>query len=186
MKTSNFIRKSNKINLINAIKNVLILCCSVFILSSFSLFSDENKDSVKGWGKAGNKPNAYEIGIIYDSITKSKIGFIKSLKKSTGGFGTIMQSISAKNYLNKRVKFSVAIKTKEVNDWCGAWMRIDGEKQDILGFDNMQSRPIKGTNDWQTYSIVLDIPQNATQIAFGVLINETGQVFSRLNMGVFL
>ncbi len=40
----------------------------------------------------------------------------------------------------------------------------------------MLNRPIKGTTDWTKWEIVLDVPSNATDIAFGVLLEGTGQV----------
>ena len=36
--------------------------------------------------------------------------------------------------------------------WAGLWMRVDKGK-DMVAFDNMQDRPIKGTTDWQRYYI---------------------------------
>lgn len=57
----------------------------------------------------------------------------------------------------------------------GLWMRIDGPGE-ILAFDNMQTRPVTGTTDWQLVSIVLDVPANAIGVAFGVLFSGTGQL----------
>ena len=47
----------------------------------------------------------------------------------------------------------------------------------MLAFDNMQDRPIKGTTDWQNYAVVLDVPEGATGIFFGVLVNGSGSVW---------
>jgi hypothetical protein len=41
----------------------------------------------------------------------------------------------------------------------------------------MQKRPIKGTTDWQDYQVVLDVPTDATGIAFGVLLSKSGTVW---------
>jgi hypothetical protein len=40
----------------------------------------------------------------------------------------------------------------------------------------MQSRPIKGTQPWSNYDVVLDVPADATSISFGVLLSGTGQL----------
>ena len=62
-------------------------------------------------------------------------------------------------------------------------MRIDGPMQPgsnaaaMLGFDNMQSRPIKGTADWKQYDVVLDVPNEARGIAFGILLAGAGQAW---------
>jgi hypothetical protein len=58
------------------------------------------------------------------------------------------------------------------------WMRIDGPTSgEMLGFDNMKNRPIEGTNDWQKYEIVLDVPDNSTGVFYGVLIHGNGQAW---------
>ena len=41
----------------------------------------------------------------------------------------------------------------------------------------MQDRPIKGTSDWKRYEIVLDVPEQAQEIAFGLLLTGGGQVW---------
>lgn len=41
----------------------------------------------------------------------------------------------------------------------------------------MMNRPIKGTNEWNHFSIVLDIPVKSEVIAFGLLLNGPGHVW---------
>jgi hypothetical protein len=55
-------------------------------------------------------------------------------------------------------------------------MRVDGP-QGVLAFDNMQSRPIKGTADWKRCDVVLDVSSDASAIAFGLLLAGPGQVW---------
>ena len=57
------------------------------------------------------------------------------------------------------------------------WMRIDGESNKLLGFDNMQDRAIKGNTDWNKYVIVLDVPVSSKTILFGVLLTGEGKVW---------
>jgi hypothetical protein len=55
-------------------------------------------------------------------------------------------------------------------------MRIDSGAQ-MREFDNMQNRPIKSTTDWRQYSVVLDVPNDATGIFFGILLDQSGEVW---------
>jgi type 1 fimbria pilin len=87
-----------------------------------------------------------------------------------------MQNFGAAQYVGKRVRFSAAVKSEGVNDWAGLWMRVD-QGSAMLAFDNMQDRPIKGTTDWQNYAVVLDVPKDATGIAFGILLSKSGTVW---------
>ena len=90
-----------------------------------------------------------------------------------------MKGMDPDDYLGHRVRMSAYIKTEDVEGWAGMWMRVDGESPPTiaLSFDNMQNRPITGTTDWEAYEIVLDVPKEAENIAFGVLLSETGRVW---------
>jgi hypothetical protein len=87
-----------------------------------------------------------------------------------------MQDFRADKYAGKRVRFSAFAKSDGVGDWAGLWMRVDKDK-DSVAFDNMQDRAIKGTTGWQKYEVVLDVPQDATGIFFGVLLAGPGTVW---------
>ena len=89
--------------------------------------------------------------------------------------GTFMQTISARNYLGKRVKFSGSVKTKDAR-FVGLWMRVD-DSLTAVRFDNMRNRPISGTTDWKAYSVVLNVPENAVSISFGLLEVGTGEAW---------
>lgn len=54
-------------------------------------------------------------------------------------------------------------------------MRVDKESKHVA-FDNMHDRPITGTTDWKKYDVVLDVPEVATGISFGVLLTGSGTV----------
>lgn len=134
---------------------------------------------MKSWFMAGSHPQDYEAGIDSNVTYNGKnSGFIKSIVEEAKGFGTLMQMFKADDYRNKRMRFAAVVKSEEIADWAGLWMRIDGPEQGkFLGFDNMQNRPIKGTTAWQNYEVVLDVPQESVAIAFGILLRGTGQAW---------
>jgi hypothetical protein len=72
---------------------------------------------------------------------------------------------------------SASAKSDGIGNWAGFWMRVDEPQSNAISFDNMQDRPIKGTTGWTTYQIVLDVPENSSDIAFGLLLNGAGQVW---------
>jgi len=88
-----------------------------------------------------------------------------------------MQSFDAKDYLGKRLRLTAWVKAADVRDWAGVWMRVDGSGTKSLAFDNMENRPIKGTKAWTRCDIVLDVAENATGIAFGILLSGEGKVW---------
>jgi hypothetical protein len=70
-----------------------------------------------------------------------------------------------------------SVKSQDVGNWAGLWMRVDGTGSRLLAFDNMASRPIKGTSDWHRYEVVLDAAEEATKLNFGVLLDGSGSVW---------
>lgn len=133
---------------------------------------------MKSWFMAGSKREDYELGIDPMATRNGKkSGYLKARVSEPGGFGTMMQMFQADAYLNKRMRFSANVKSEGVENWAGLWMRIDGPKSEMLGFDNMRNRPIKGKTDWQKYNVVLDVPAESVYIAFGVLLEGKGQVW---------
>lgn len=133
----------------------------------------------QGWFLAGSKPANYDTGIDLTAIYKGLPSSYLKAKADIDGFGTLMQSFSASQYLGKRVRLSGYIKTADVTKWAGLWARVDGagERPEMLAFDNMQNRPIRGTTPWQRYEIVLDVPESASGIALGFLLTGDGQVW---------
>jgi hypothetical protein len=139
--------------------------------------STKNPAVPEGWLLAGSNPRGYEAGLDPQaSYHGFPSAYLKAKQSATEGFGTLMQEFSAAQYAGKRVRLRASVKAEEVADWAGLWMRVD-KGSAIVGFDNMMDRPIKGTTTWQDYEVILDVPQDATGIAFGVLLNKSGSVW---------
>lgn len=132
----------------------------------------------EGWFKAGSNPDDYEMGVDHKNFHSGQAsGFIKANTHSPRGFGTLMQMFQANMYRGKRVRMSGYVKAKQIIEWAGLWMRVDGPDGKSMSFDNMQNRSIKGTSDWTKYKIVLDVPKKSVHIAFGILLRGKGQAW---------
>ena len=99
------------------------------------------------------------------------------------GMSNLMQSIDAAPWQGKRVRYRAAVRAAELGDGVGAqlWCRVDRPKAkdgsaQLGAFDNMQSRPITAAA-WQRYDIVLDVADDATQIALGLFVLGKGKVW---------
>lgn len=136
----------------------------------------------KGWFMAGANPEMYEAAIdttAPHSGTKCAHMYnSKPINKSGScAWGTLMQQVSPKQYLDKRLRISLWVRTENVQ-WVAPWMRVDGQdNESSLGFDNMCNRQIKGTTDWTQYSMVLDVPKESTNIAFGIMLGGKGDLW---------
>lgn len=133
-----------------------------------------------GWGKNGSKPDAYVVGVdqtqLHDGMPSA---YVKSIADAAGGFGGMMQSIAATDYAGKRVRYSAWVKSEDANDdGAHLWFRVDGASGAQLGFDNMATRPIKGTTDWQEVSVVLDVPAESRGLAYGMFVSGNGAMWA--------
>ncbi len=140
----------------------------------------------KGWVQNGSDPKAYEVGIDSTQPYKKPVSvYVKSLGPKTSEdkykFGGMMQMCRADSFRGKRLKFTGYVKTLDVAGTANLWFRVDGENGKILAFDNMSDRPIKGTTDWKEYSVVLDVPETATALAYGIFVSGSGAGTAWLN-----
>lgn len=132
----------------------------------------------KGWFLAGTNPNDYVVSVDpRGGRAGGPCALLKARTAEAGTFGTLMQTVAADEYRSKRLRFSASVRSADVRNWAGLWMRIDGpDPSRPLAFDNMQSRPIRGTTDWKGYEVILDVAPQATSLNFGVLLNGPGEV----------
>lgn len=151
----------------------LIAACG--LLTAGTVLGDE---APKGWFKAGKSPKDYESAIDRDVVYQGRpSASLKSIVEKPAGFVTLMQMSKADKFRGKRVRFCGYLRSKDIKESAAMWLRIDGPKGEPLGFDNMQQRPIKGTTEWKKYEIVLDVPEKAKELAFGLLLTGPGQIW---------
>lgn len=137
------------------------------------------EEKIRGWFISGSHPYHFEMGVDEKNVHQGKAsGYLKSKTvQDQTEFATMMQQFKANKYRGKRIKLSAFIKTNNVQQFSGLWMRVESASEDILQFDNMSDRPIIGTNSWNQYSIVLDVPENSAIISFGILLNGKGKIW---------
>ncbi len=143
-----------------------------------------------GWFFAGSKPQEYDCSVDPTASYNGQLStYIKSKEGiKTTGFGSMMQDFSAvPPYAGKRIRLSANLKSEGVEGWGGLWMRVDDANHPKNGyplsvaFDNMhdgiKDRSIKGATGWQNYAVVLDVPEGATGIYIGFLLEGAGAIW---------
>ena len=135
--------------------------------------------STKCWQLAGDDPSCYQVDrdfvVTYAGKPSGRLTSVGECQS----FGTMVQCINPAAYAGKRVRFSAHVKARDVKDWAGLWMRVDGEAGcgSTIAFDNMNARPITGSRDWARYDIVLDVAKEAKSICLGILLEGQGKVW---------
>lgn len=154
-------------------------------------FEDGGQDGADGGEHGGVAPahwfrcghDGYELATDYDERHGGRAsGRVRSLREPAGHeFGGLGQLVSAADFRGGQVRLIGWLRTAAVSGHgAGLWLRIDGPDGSTLDFDNMQQpvdRSVTGTTGWNRYEIVLNVPQDATGIAFGFLICGRGTVW---------
>lgn len=130
------------------------------------------------WWVTGKAPQDYQMGIDKEVTYGGKPSvYVKAMKAMPAGFSSLAQEFDPHTYRGMRMRFGAEVKSSEVATYAGLWMRVDGRDRSIISLDNMWKRPIRGTTDWKHYDVVLDVPESATNIAFGILLDGPGTVW---------
>ncbi len=95
---------------------------------------------------------------------------------SPNTFSTITKSIPM-DFSGALIELRGFLRTEDVSGFVGLWLREDGDSPG-LAFDNMQARQLKGTRDWQEYSITLPVDPEGRQLFFGVLVEGAGKAWA--------
>ena len=116
--------------------------------------------------------------VVYEG---SGSGLLESLS-DTAQHGTLMQVSSASAYRGKRIRFSAFLRGDAIAMRAGLWIRADDIDGTTVAFRNCYaaSTPksfVQGTTDWKEVEILIDIPDTAVDLSFGVLLGGTGKVW---------
>ena len=94
----------------------------------------------KAWHSSGMTPANYEMRLDR-TVSRSGNGsaHIKSVVPGQG-FGTIMQRSQAGALAGKRVRMTGYVKSSDLSEWAGIWLRVDDQNDDHIAIDNMCNR----------------------------------------------
>lgn len=147
-------------------------------LASIAFGQDANQVP-PGWALAGSNPAHYLVAVEHRGNGAG--GAIASLASRSGqasGGGTLMQQIKPDEYRGKHVRFTARTKTRDVDGMAILWLRVDGPGN-VEVLDNMTApkRYLQGDNDWVENGLVLDVPDGAVAISYGVGLQGNGKVW---------
>ncbi|MBT2546383.1 hypothetical protein J7E99_38410 [Streptomyces sp. ISL-44] len=140
--------------------------------------SIDPKTEIPGWQLTGDRAfEDYEA--LLDSEVTRHAGCSARIDATprARGFATLMQSVDATPFRGQRLRMTAWVRTESVRK-AAIWMRVDGPDGNMLAFDNMFNRPIKGTTGWCQYSIVLNVTPESLMLAFGFMLSGRGRVWA--------
>jgi hypothetical protein len=134
--------------------------------------SGESAQAMKEYSGAIDHSNAYE---------GSGSGLLKSISDAAHD-GTLAQVSSAAAYRGKRLKMSAFLRSNEVAQRAGLWIRADDVNGTTVAFRNCFSplAPqsfVVGNTEWRAVEISIDVPDDAVTLSYGVQLIGTGEVW---------
>jgi hypothetical protein len=119
----------------------------------------------------------YEAGVTANKPSTGKYSaYIRSKERESTTMGTLWQAIKPRpDWFGERVKMTVSMKTRGVEEAAGLFMRVS-TYGGWINYDYMYDRVVRGDTGWHKQMIVLDIPRDTSLIDFGVWIIGKGEV----------
>ncbi len=151
---------------------------AIFIVAILSAQENKNYsfetlegDFAKSWETFGDGDH---LAVVDSEIAQEGTNSISiSSAEAKNSFKAISFSFPA-NFDGKKIKLTGYIKTENVAEHAGLWMRVDPK----VAFDNMEDRPVSGTTDWKKYEVELKLnPSKAKQIVVGGLLIGSGKMW---------
>ncbi len=135
--------------------------------------ADHTGTAPTGWG-INNATVALDDEVVHGGKWAVRI---ERRAGASGPFGGISKMIPM-DFAPGTIEMRGYLRSEDVTEHMGMWLRLDGEANAILGFDSIQKLMVKGTNDWKQYSIKVPANKDGRQIYFGVFVAGTGKVWA--------
>lgn len=135
-------------------------------------FEQVEKGLPTGWEIVGSPEIILGLDSVHVKSGKYAV-FIENQKDSAAL--KVLRIALPYNYIGKKISLSGYIKTENLmGGFAGLTMRIDPQ----LAFENMISKGVKGTAEWQKYEIQLPLfPEKTERIYIGALMSGKGKMW---------
>jgi len=148
------------------------------------------KVAAECWGLRGSAPWDFAVTLDREVRTSGKASALISARGESAGYATMFQTSAATPVRGKRVEFSVDLRTRGATRGANLLLRAEDANGRTVAFDNMQTsygadrrpdqlinRGVKGNTEWSTQHVVVDIPNEAQVITYGVSLFGGGKAW---------
>jgi hypothetical protein len=130
-----------------------------------------------GWERFSDQAHHYQMALERDGADgRKRVVTIQSTTPVGSKYYMLTQTIDASAFHGKRLRLRGRMRTNALLRQAGLFMRVDGGHGEVVAYDNMRERPVKGTTPWQEYQVVLDIPAGSRAIAVGGWLTGGGGI----------
>jgi hypothetical protein len=137
------------------------------------------ESNVLEWDETGGFEDVYYSYVTEDSPVPGQLalGLTTDVDEvAATAFGATISTLPVEMVRGRRLRMRSQVGLSGVESLAGLWLRIDGPGG-TLDLDNGTAHPRYGTSlDWEMDEIVVDVPDEATNIVFGSILSGTGNV----------
>ncbi|MEW2395871.1 hypothetical protein [Streptomyces sp. NPDC046862] len=131
-----------------------------------------------GWYVTGARPEDYEFGVDTQVFRSGRASAFIQARPGAKEFASLAQAFKADAYRGKRMRLSAMLRTSNVANWAGLWLRVDDALHNVMAFDNTSdARSISGTQSWDRRDVVVDVPEGGASIRIGFILAGEGRVW---------
>lgn len=117
-----------------------------------------------------------DVNIVKSGTRSASLKSNSDVINSEGKGTFLMQTIKAENFLGRKVRIVLWLKSQNTED-CSSWLRVEGEGMKITAQSNLNKNMLAGSFDWKRFEQVVNVPEGSQQITFGVGMRGKGQIW---------
>ena len=135
--------------------------------------ADSAGRTLTGWG-SNNATTTLDDQVVHSGKWSARI---ERKVGAAGAFGGISKMLPM-DFGGAMIELHGFLRSEDVTDYVGMWLRLDGEGNKPLAFDTTQPLQVKGTTEWKEYTIKVPASKDGQQLFFGVFVAGTGKVWA--------
>ena len=132
----------------------------------------------RDWLLRGTGPSSYDVNIdrreVFAGLNSVRLASHDKNVANTKS-ASLMQSILADPWAGQRVEFSVRTKAAGFRQHVDTWIRATDRGKAVIAYGHVESTYDK--TDWIKRTVVMDIPSEASEIAYGVSLYGVGTLW---------
>lgn len=90
----------------------------------------------------------------------------------------VKQTVQLSGWAGKRIRVTAFVKTENVSKWATIYAdleeKVGNNRSRRVAHDDLYTRPIPSTSDWNQYSIVMDVPEGTIMLTVGAFVDGGG------------
>ncbi|MFT3709423.1 MAG: hypothetical protein QM817_17435 [Archangium sp.] len=128
-----------------------------------------------GWYVSGKGAANYRVSSV-EAGRCGKRGARVESSTATPGPLALLQTFRAHDYRGERMRYSATVDAQDLDGWGGLFFRADAAEKKTVSFDDMRTRPLRGTLKCARVSVVVDVPKEAELVTLGLVVEGSGSV----------